>query len=93
MSINRYQKQRDKNEKEIIEYFEKRGFSVYKLDQPVDLLLGYQKKNYLVEVKMPKKGRLTPNQKDFMEIWNGQFIVIDSIEQAGRFADGVIFGG
>lgn len=91
MSINRYNPKRDANEKEIVEYFKKRGLSVVRLNTPLDLLIGYQKKNYLVEVKMPKKV-LNENQLDFIEEWKGQFIVINSIDQAARFADGVIFG-
>ena len=92
MSINRYNPKRDKNEPEIVEYFKKRGFSVERLNTPLDIMLGYQKKNYLVEVKMPGK-TLNKKQIEFVEGWRGQFIIINSIEQAGRFADGVIFGG
>ena len=88
MSLNRYQKQRDENEPEIIDYFERCGFSVYRLDQPTDLLIGYNKRNYLVEVKMPD-GKLTPKQERFTGSWKGQWIVISSIEDAQQFADGV----
>ena len=91
MSLNRWAKKRDANEGDIIEYLEKRGFSVCQMDQPLDLLVGRNKKNYLVEVKT-LKGKLTEPQEKFIKKWTGQFIVINSVGQARTFADGVIFG-
>ncbi len=89
MSINRYNPRRDANEKEIVEYFQKRGFSVERLNTPLDLLIGYKKRNYLVEVKMPNKN-LNKNQQEFTDSWKGQFIIIRSVEQAAVFADSLI---
>ena len=89
MSINRYNPRRDANEKEIVEYFMKRGFSVERLNTPLDLLIGYKKRNYLIEVKMPKKN-LNANQEKFTAGWQGQWIIIRSIEQAAVFADSLI---
>lgn len=91
MSINRYNPRRDANEKEIVEYFKKRGFSVERLNTPLDLLVGYDKRNYLVEIKMKGKS-LNENQDKFVKSWKGQFIVINSLERAALFADGVIRG-
>ena len=92
MSINRYNPRRDANEKEIVNYFNRIGFSVARLNTPLDLLIGYKKRNYLVEVKMPGK-KLNANQVEFTEGWKGQFIVISSIEDAQQFADGVRLNG
>ena len=89
MSINRYNPKRDANEPEIVEYFKKRGFSVERLNTPLDLLIGYKKRNYLVEVKMPKKS-LNENQDKFTKAWKGQFAVISSIEQAEDWANRLI---
>jgi len=82
---NRFDARRDGNEKEIVEVFERMGLSVYRLDQPLDLLIGYDKRNYLVEVKMPGKN-LNDNQVEFVANWKGQFIIIRTIEQAIKFA-------
>ena len=89
MSINRYNPRRDANEKEIVEYFQKRGFSVERLNTPLDLLIGYKKHNYLVEVKMPKKN-LNANQEEFTSGWKGQWVIIRSVGQAVLFADSLI---
>jgi len=89
MSINRFNPRRDANEPEIVNYFKSKGFSVERLNTPLDLLIGYKKKNYLVEVKMPTK-TMNKNQVKFASDWKGQFIVIDSVEQASRFAESVI---
>jgi len=61
--------------------FSSKGISVVRLDTPFDLLLGYNKKNYLVEIKMPGKS-LNKNQLNFTMDWKGQWIVINSIGQA-----------
>ena len=88
MSLNRFNPRRDKNEKDIVDYFKRIGFSVARLNTPLDLLVGYKKRNYLVEVKMPGK-KLNDNQVEFVDEWKGQYIVISSIEDAQQFADGV----
>lgn len=86
MSINRYDAKRDENEPEIIEVFEKLGISVVRLDTPVDLLLGYDNINYLVEVKMPGK-KLNQNQKDFQKEFKGNFWIVSTTCQAFLLGD------
>lgn len=86
MSINRYNPRRDLNEFEIVNYLKASGLSVERLNTPLDLLVGYKKRNYLIEIKMPKK-TLNAKQVEFTESWKGQFIIINSIEQAQRFVD------
>jgi len=85
MSINRFNPKRDANEPEIVDYFKSIGLSVERLNTPLDLLIGYNKRNYLVEVKMPKK-HLNDNQVKFFEEWKGQRVVINSIEQAEKWS-------
>lgn len=88
MSLHRFDAKRDASEKEIVKTFEKMGFSVYRLDQPLDLLLGYQRQNFLVEVKTDT-GKLTRAQKLFIKDWTGQHIIISTLDQAVTFANSV----
>lgn len=88
MSINRFNPKRDANEKAIVDLFKAHQLSVARLNTPLDLLVGWKKVNYLVEIKIPGKW-LNSNQEAFVLDWKGQFIVIDSIEQAEKFIKGV----
>ena len=38
--------------------------------------------NYLVEIKNGKRWKLTPDQVKFHDEWQGQIVIIDSIESA-----------
>jgi len=89
MSLHRYDAKRDANEPEIVKALEDKGLSVYRLNQPLDLLVGYNKRNYLVEVKVEGK-KLNKNQIKFVDGWKGQYFVCFSASQAERFADEVI---
>lgn len=53
MSINRYAARRDENEQAVVDALEAAGASVTRLGQPMDLLVGYQGRNTLLEVKKP----------------------------------------
>ena len=86
---NRFDAKRDANEPEIVNTFQCRGISVHRLDRPLDLLLGYNKHNYLVEVKVPGK-HLNDKQVTFTESWKGQWIMIDTVEKAERLADKIV---
>ena len=81
----KYKNKRDTNEPEIVAVLRAHGFSVYPLDQPLDLLVGYMGRNYLVEVKMPK-AKLTPAQVEFLKGWRGSASIIRNAEEATRFA-------
>ena len=84
----KYAKARDLNEPEIIKALEAIGCSVFKLDMPCDLLCGYRKRCYLLEVKnpdQPKSNRKkTDDQKKFFNTWNGQIDIVETAEQAIR---------
>lgn len=70
MSINRYDTKRDANEKPIVQMMRVMGATVYPLDQPLDLLVGWRGKTYLAEVKI-EKAKLNAKQQQFVEQWNG----------------------
>jgi len=80
---------RDENEKEIVEALRAVGATVYLLDQPCDLLVGYRNQTILMELKNPnskygKKG-FNENQKHFAENWSGgPFCLVDSVDAALR---------
>ena len=79
---------RDANEAEIVAALEKIGATVHTLDQPVDLVVGYQARNYLFEVKdgnkPPSKRQKTDNQKRFFAAWKGQVRIVETPEDAIR---------
>ena len=80
---------RDENEKDIVEALRSVGATVYLLDQPCDLLVGYRNQTILMELKNPnskygKKG-FNENQKHFAENWKGgPFCLVDSVDAALR---------
>jgi hypothetical protein len=69
---------RDIAEPEIVRVLTQCGFSVYRLNQPVDLLVGFRGRNFLVEVKTGNKGygaSLNDNQREFNDAWRGAKVV------------------
>lgn len=86
MPLPRYSAKRDASEQAIVKTLLAFGFSVYRLDQPVDLLVGFRGVNYLVEVKTAGTQygkKLNANQQDFNDGWNGlKAIKIDSVDGA-----------
>ena len=77
MSIKRYAAKRDANEKTIVDALRDGGATIFYLNKPLDLLIGYRGRTYLAEVKNPehKKGKatggLTPAQIEFIADWPG----------------------
>lgn len=77
--IPRYTAKRDASEPEIVATLKQCGFSVHRLDQPCDLLVGFRGRAWLVECKSGTKGYgkdLNTNQKAFAGDWRGPKIVI-----------------
>lgn len=88
MSINRYAARRDENEQAVVDALEAAGASVTRLGQPIDLLVGYQGRNTLLEVKKqlgPRGGMSSANaqgnggdavytkkQLDWRKAWRGE---------------------
>lgn len=76
---------RDANEAEIVSRLRAHGLSVYPIDKPCDLIVGYRGRTYLVEVKSDK-GRLTRTQQEFVASWRGCWAVLRSVDEASDFA-------
>lgn len=71
MSLRRYAAARDENEPDIVKALRNVGAVVYLLDQPLDLLVGYDRQWFVIEVKMPR-GKLTPMQEEFFRDSDGK---------------------
>lgn len=69
----------DGNADEIYKAARKLGFSVEKLNRPVDALLGIYDQSVAVEVKMPK-GTLEPDQVKFFRTFKGMKAILRSVE-------------
>ena len=88
MGLSKYANKRDANEPEIVQALEAIGCTVFRMDRPVDLLVGYLSPigpiNFLIECKMPgrenRKDQQT--QRDWMKGWRGQVRVVTSAEEA-----------
>lgn len=81
MSFNSYRKSLDKNQKLIVDEFKKYGATVLEINGTIDLLVGFQGKNLLVEVKNPLgKNKLTKSQEEFVLTWMGQLTVVRTVE-------------
>ena len=84
---------RDISEPEIVSTLERCGFSVFRMDQPVDLLVGFRGQTYLVECKTGK-GKLTVGQAQFIEQWRGHPVqVLRDAQEAMDWAVEIAKGG
>ena len=81
-----YAKKIDLLQKEVVNALRKIGASVTILSAVgkgfPDLIVGFRKVNFLIEVKSKKTATLTPDQVEFFNTWNGQVAVIYSVEEA-----------
>lgn len=88
MSLNRYAKARDAAERGIIDALEAQRCSVYQLDKPLDLLVGFtdqegRRRTLVLEVKNPLGPRggtngseLTAEQEEFLKTWRGDVVAV-----------------
>ena len=83
MPIPRYNAATDKNQSPIVEALKAVGCTVYYIKLPVDLLVGYRGKNYLLEVKQAKEKK-TAGQDEFFSQWRGQKELVRTPEEALR---------
>ena len=70
---------RDASEKPIVDALRKCGCSVYIMDKPVDLLIGFRSRTFLAECKTPQTQygkKLNKAQQDFQDNWKGDAVVI-----------------
>jgi ribosome maturation factor RimP len=88
VALRRHDNKRDAIENDVVEALEEAYCSVYRLDLPLDLLVGRVVRGvpttYLLEVKAPGVGRLTKGQREFVKTWRGHFAVVTSPEEALR---------
>lgn len=80
---------KDANKDAIVQALRAAGASVYDLKMPVDLLVGYQGKTVLMELKDGKKPpsarKKTPAQIKFWDEWKGATLVlVTDVESALR---------
>jgi hypothetical protein len=81
----RYAARVDKNQEQIVATLRNAGAYVWIIGLPVDLLVGYKGKTFLVEVKDGPRKRLTALQDDFFKNWSGSTLArIDGSEAALR---------
>lgn len=65
----------DLGEQQIVEALRAVGATVYRIGEPVDLLVGYRNRAWLMEVKT-KGGKLRPAQDLCMRTWRGGPVVV-----------------
>ena len=82
----KYAQSVDLNQAEIVQALRDIGCDVEIIGRPVDLLVGYRKRNFLIEVK--REGRTKRNdqqgQRDWIKAWRGQAMMVTDKEQAIR---------
>lgn len=83
MSLARYAKKRDGNEAPIVQALRKAGATVWLLDRPVDLLVGYGGRLTALEVKTDR-GRLTDEQAAICQFNDLPVYVVRTPEDALR---------
>ena len=80
----KFKNRRDGNEKPIVDGLRRRGVKVIRMDEPFDLLVGYDQRLHGLEVKNPATGgKLTKQQVDFHLAW-GEFGVhaVETLDEA-----------
>lgn len=78
----------DLNQNEIMRAFQKFGTttSLASVGGGVpDIIFGYRKRNYMIEIKNGKTSKLTPDQEVFFDTWCGQCCIIRSVDEAIQF--------
>ena len=78
----RYANSVDENQAEIVQALRRIGCDVEIIGGPVDLLVGYQARNFLIEVKRPGEKPRTNKQIQFLKTWSGQVRIVTSPEEA-----------
>jgi len=85
-------KKRDANESEIIQKLESYpGVEVVQLDKPCDLIVGFEGRNHMLEVKNPEgKNTLGDEQVEFIDAWPGAPIHIVRNADEALIAIGIV---
>ena len=81
-----YAQRKDANQGEIIAALEAIGCDVWVAHQPVDLIVGFRLKTFLLEVKdgdkCPSRRKLTPAQAKFHASWRGHKATVKTAQEA-----------
>lgn len=82
----------DSNQKELVAVFRQLGVTVIDLSKVgkgiPDLMLGYNNKTVLVEIKSSKSAKLNPLQECFFREWKGGMLArIDNLDSAVRLVN------
>ena len=84
--MNRYALRKDKNQGDIVDALRKVGATVRVMHDPLDLIVGFRGRNFLLECKQEKKkgwaSELTPAQIKFCNEWQGQHAIVYTAEEA-----------
>jgi hypothetical protein len=83
MSLARrsYANRSDANQASIVRALKQLpGVTVEVIERPVDLLIGYKGRNWLVELKT-EGGKLNKSQQKFFGTWSGQCAVCRSLDE------------
>lgn len=72
--------QLDANHKVIRDGLKARGASTYS-GGPLDLIVGFRGRTFLLEVKTVK-GKVRPSQDAFLAAWNGHAEIVRTLEEA-----------
>ena len=83
----------DSNQPDIVKSFRKLGCSVQHThmvgDGCPDIVVGFQGKNYMIEIKdgdkSPSKRRLTDDEQKWHDEWKGSVHIIESISDVHSF--------
>ena len=81
----RLRARRDESEKAIVEALEAHGFTVERMDKPVDLLIAKRGWTGVAEAKTGK-GKLRPSQVKFMAKWPNPVFVLRTVEDVQALA-------
>jgi hypothetical protein len=82
VSWKNYKASTDSNQAEIVAALRQAGRYVMLINGVVDLLVSYQGKMFLLEIKT-KKGKLRPSQEKLLKEWKGPEIhIVRTIEEA-----------
>lgn len=79
----------DDNQKQIVKQLRQLGMSVRHLhmvgDGLPDIIIGYRKQNFLIEIKDHKKiksqKKLTKDEQDFFDTWKGQVDKCETLDE------------
>ncbi len=74
----------DANQPAIVEKLRKLGVGVLVLNGVVDLIVGWQGRNFLFEIKNPDSShpKTQPAQRKLRASWPGQYAVVKTVDEA-----------